>query len=266
VRRAAFEAALERPDAGDLPHALEALRLDPDPLVQSLAARLAGVIGGEDSVLGLRDRFERADENNRLSIVDAWAMPKAYRAGGERELRRTLEGNLELVSVAAARALLGHGQRDAAVLGVLEHGIRQGTDIERRLAIAAAPTTEPSIVEALLAASNDGEPSVAAPALERLAALGKHRSRAFRELRQRARVRGEQGNEARAALSRLGDRSIVPALVKDVQSGGAYRRQASALELFDLGEPGLAARALADADPGVRTSVACGVLARKPRG
>ena len=37
VRRAAFEAAFERPDAGDLPQALEAVRLDPDPLVQSLS-------------------------------------------------------------------------------------------------------------------------------------------------------------------------------------------------------------------------------------
>jgi hypothetical protein len=266
VRRAAFEAAIERPDAGDLPLALEALRLDPDPLVQSLAARLAGALGGEESVLGLRDRFERADETSRLGIVDAWSMPRAFSAGGERELRRVLERDLGVVSVSAARALLERGQPDAAILGVFEHGIRQGADAERQLAIATAPTAQPAIVEALVAASKDAQPSIASAALERLAALPAQRVRAFRELRALSRASGAAGAEARTSLARLRDRSVVPALVTDVKAAAPWRRQAAALELFDLGEPAAAARALADADPGVRTSVACGMLAREPQG
>jgi hypothetical protein len=266
VRRAAFEAAFERPDPGDLQHALEAVRLDPDPLVQSLAARVAGAIGGEESVLGLRDRFERADESSRLGIIDAWAMPKSFRTGGERELRRALERDLDVASVAAARALLDRGQRDAAIVGVIEHGIRQGADAARRLAVSIGPLSEPTIVEALLSTSKDADPSISAISLERVAALPKHRENAFRELRSRARVRGAAGDDARAALSRLGDRSIVKELAADVKSAGPWRRQAAALELFDLGQPALTARALADPDPGVRTNVACGVLSRQPQG
>lgn len=264
VRRAAFEAALERPDPLDLPLALEALRLDPDPVVQSLAARVAGAIGGEPAVLGLRDRFERADSTGRLAIVDAWAMPKAFRAGGERELRRLLARDLEVVSVAAARALVGRGQVDAAVHAELEQGIRAGSDVTRRLAIGGAEPTHPPLLEALLEASKDADAGIAALALERLAAVPAQRTRAFRELRKLS--RGAGGGEARAALARLGDRSVVAALVGDVRAAAPWRRQAAALELFDLGAPAAAARALADADPGVRTNVACGMLARDSRG
>ena len=263
VRRAAFEAAFERPDAGDLPVALEAVRLDPDPLVQSLAARVAGVIGGGEAVLGLRDRFERADEQGQLAIIEAWSLPNAFRAGGERQLRRVLERDRGIAAIAAARALLHHGQRDTAVVGVFERAIRHGSDAERGLAVGLAPLTAPGMVEALLAGTRDPEPSVAAVALERLTSLPKQRDKAFRELRTRARVRGRAGDEARAALSRLGDRTVVGELVKDVKSADAWRRQAAALELYDLGEPAKAARALADSDPGVRTTVACGVLSRQ---
>jgi hypothetical protein len=265
VRRAAFEAALEAPDAGDLDAALESLRLDPDPLVQSLAARLVGKLGGEAAVLGLRDRYDRADGPTQLGIIEAWAAPAAFRAGGERELRRVLELAQDTTSVAAARALLGWAPIDAAVLGVLEHAIRDGGDAERRLAIAAAPTDDESIVKALLAAQ-DQEPPIAAAAWERLSALPRHRTEAFRALRSLAQAKGAAGEDARAVLARLGDRTVVPALIADVKTAQPWRRQAAALDLFDLGEAGAAARALADPDPGVRTNVACGVLSRDFRG
>jgi hypothetical protein len=266
VRRAAFEAALERPYPGDAAPALEALRLDPDPLVQSLAARLVGTIGGDENVLGLRDRFERADPTSRLAIVDAWSLPASFDAGGERELRRVLERAQDTASVAAARALLARGRSDAAVLGVLEQAIRNGSDSDRRLAIAAAPVGDPRLVEALVAASKDADRAIGALAHERLASLPKHRELAFGELRALAKQRTEAGEEARAALARLGDRSVVPELVTDVAKAEPWRRTAAALELYDLGAPAAAARALADPDPGVRTTVACGVLSRKKRG
>lgn len=266
VRRAAFEAALEAPDPGDLDAALESLRLDPDPLVQSLAARLVGKLGGEAAVLGLRDRYARADGPTQLGIIDAWAAPAAFRAGGERELRRVLELAQDTSSVAAARALLASAPKDAAVIGVIEHAIRDGGDAERRLAIAAAPTDDESIVKALLGAAKDQEPAIAAAAWERLSPLPRHRNEAFRALRSLAQAKGAAGEDARAVLARLGDRSVVPALIADVKTAEPWRRQAAALDLFDLGEASAAARALADPDPGVRTNVACGVLSRDFRG
>jgi HEAT repeat protein len=71
--------------------------------------------------------------------------------------------------------------------------------------------------------------------------------------------------EARAALAAIGDHSVVAALVEDVERGHPYRRQTAALALFRLGEASKAARALADADPGVRIAVSCGVLAQRER-
>lgn len=266
VRRAAFEAALERPDAADAPVALESVRLDPDPVVQSLAARLVGTIGGADNVLALRDRFERADVTSRLAIVDAWSMPAAFSTGGEHELVRVLERDHETASVAAARALLMRGRSDTAVVSVLENAIKNGSETDRRLAIAAAPPNDARLLEALTLASKDPDRAVGALALERLSAVPERREAAVRDLRVLAKQQGSAGAEARSALARLGDRSVVPALVTDVQKAEPWRRTAAALELFDLGSPDLSARALADPDPGVRTTVACGVLSRRKRG
>ncbi len=79
-------------------------------------------------------------------------------------------------------------------------------------------------------------------------------------MRALAQAKGAGGDDARAVLARLGDRTVVPGLIVDVKTAEPWRRQAAALDLFDLGEAGAAARALADPDPGVRTNVACGVL------
>ena len=103
VRRAAFEAALEAPSELDLEPLLESARLDPDPLNRSLAARAVGAVGGERAVLSLVDRWDRADEDTRLSIVEAWAMPRAYAAGGERELVKVAESGTHLPALSARR-------------------------------------------------------------------------------------------------------------------------------------------------------------------
>lgn len=50
VRRAALHAGLAAPEERDLDAALEAARLDPDPLVRSLGVRLAGAIGTRRAV------------------------------------------------------------------------------------------------------------------------------------------------------------------------------------------------------------------------
>src|SRR5690606_27066992 len=168
VRLAAFEAALAAPDPGDLEAALEAARLDPDPVIQSLAARLAGKIGGESAVLGLRDRYAAMDTPGRLAIIEAWSQPAAFRTGGERELVSVAEGGAGLLSVAAVDALARRGRVTEAHIGVLSRSIAHGTRGERRLAIAVAPLGDGRVVTALQRAARDPSPELRVPALRRL--------------------------------------------------------------------------------------------------
>ncbi len=72
VRRAAFAAAYDARDPGELEDLLEAARVDPDAQGQSLAARAAGSIGGERAVLALKDLWAQGDDALRIAIVDAW--------------------------------------------------------------------------------------------------------------------------------------------------------------------------------------------------
>jgi HEAT repeat protein len=265
VRRAALEAASVAPEASDLPELLEAVRLDPDPLSRSLAARAVGAIGGEQAVMGLDDRFARADEPDRMAIVDAYAMPAAFAAGGERELRSIAEGKQGVVSLAAASALLRRDPRDGGIAGLLVSAIDHGTEEERRLALVFLPLGDPRAAETLERAAKDPNVEVSVIALARLLELPEKRALAEKRLRELAAKDGPAGPQARAALAMIGDRSVVAALVRDVERGHPFRRQNAALALFRLGEISKAARAFADSDPGVRIAVSCGVLAHRTR-
>src|SRR5690606_37197966 len=102
VRRAALHAALEEPVDTDLQPALEAARLDPDPLVRSLGVRLVGSIGGRPAVRALRDLWARAEDETRQAIVDAWAAPRSVTRGGQEQLLWAMESKKGLPSIVAA--------------------------------------------------------------------------------------------------------------------------------------------------------------------
>jgi len=263
VRRASLEAAMLTPEPGDLPALLETLRLDPDPLSRSLAARAAGAIGGEHAVVALSDRLARADEADRLAIVDALAMPAAFSAGGERELYRLAEDKHGVVSISAARALLTHKPEDGALAGLLLTAIEHGSEEEQRLALSFVPLTDPRTPATLDRAAVSSNPEVRVMALARLLALPARKAEAEKRLRQMAAKDDSVAEQARAALAASGDRSVVAGLVRDLQRGHASSRQAAAVSLFRLGEPAKAATALGDDDPGVRLAVSCAVLAAR---
>ncbi|MFO7180684.1 MAG: hypothetical protein DIU78_018430 [Pseudomonadota bacterium] len=265
VRSAAFEAALAAPDPGDLEVALEAVRLDPDPVIRNLAARLVGRIGGESAVLGLRDRFVAADMPSRLAIVDAWAQPAAFRTGGERELVSVAESGVGLVSAAAVQALVRHGRATEAHIGVLAHSIEHGSDEARRFSMLVAPLEDGRVLAALQRAARDPSPELRVVALRRLLERPEARAGAQKQLRALAGERNVVGAEARSALASVGDRSVIPGLTRDIAAGDAARRQSAAIDAFELGEWNVAVRALADVDPGVRTQVACAIVAARPR-
>jgi HEAT repeat protein len=263
VRRAALEAAETNPDPSDAEALLEAFRLDPDPLSRSLAARAAGAIGGEAVVLGLRDRFDRADEAGQLTIIEAWAMPAAYKTGGARELTAVMDTQHGIVAVAAAAALLRSGEKDGRVVGFLASTIEHGSDDERRLAIMLAPSDDPRVAQALDRAANDNSPEVRVMVWSLFLSSPARRMTAFQKLRQLAVQTDPPAFEAQAALARAGDRVTIPALTTEAQKGAPARRGSAAVALFRLGETSKAALALGDADPGVRVAAACGIISAK---
>lgn len=265
VRRAALEAASIRAEPGDLAELLEVFRLDPDPLSRSLAARAIGRIGGEAAVLGLKDRFGRADEYDRLAAVSAWSSPASFRAGGERELRLVASGERGIAALSAASALLGHSPDDGAMLALLVTAIRAGSEQEQRLALSVVPTAKEPALAAITAAANDPNVAVRVIALSRLLAVPAQRPRAIAGLRQLASREDSAAVEARAALAEEGDTSVANALARDLARGEPWLRQRAALALVQLGAVARAATALGDSDPGVRTAVSCGVLAARAR-
>jgi HEAT repeat protein len=266
VRRAAFEAALEAPSAQDLEILLESARLDPDPLSQSLAARGVGAVGGERAVLALLDRWDRADEETRLAIVDAWSMPRAYESGGERELVKVAERGIGLPALAASEGLLRAGGSHAATATTLfARAIADGSAEERRYAIRVAPLENAEIKRLIGEAAKGGDSQVKVIALARQLELPTERARATKELEQLTKGDASVARQARAALAANGDASVKPALLKLLDSTDRIERSAAAMGLIRLGDYGSAARVLADEDATLRATFSCTILAREER-
>jgi hypothetical protein len=263
VRRAALAASFDAGDRADTDDLLEAARLDPDPLSRSLATRAVGAVGSEAAVLSLRDLFARASEEERMAIVDAWAMPAAFRSGGERELFRVVETADGLSAVVAAAALLRvDGERATLAAQHLAKHIRSGSVEEQRLAIRLAVLGRPELREAVVVAGKSEDPEVRVMAFSRLlpdAAAGTH---ARNELRKIAMKSGDQAMQARAALAVAGDGSIVPKLLEDLRARNPGRRVVAARALVELERLADAATALADDRPDIRAEIACKIVAQ----
>ena len=263
VRRAALRAAAERPDAADLDPLLETARLDPDPLSRSMATRVAGAIGGEAAVLALKDLWARADPEERLSIVDAWAMPRALAAGGERELLTVTETGRGTTALAAADALIrARADRAGGAVEVLVRAVAEGSLYERRYAIDRVPLGA-AAMEALWRAAKGDDRYVQVAALSRLSKVREQRARAVASLRELAASKHPVALDARLGLARAGDPSAAPGLRQTLASRRASERRQAALGLIELGDFSAAATALADDDPDVRTDVACSMLSSR---
>lgn len=268
VRRAAFAAAYEAREPGELLPVLESARLDPDAQSQSLAARAAGAIGGERAVLALKDLWPRADDALQIAIVDAWTEPASFSAGGARELSVVAQQS-GVAALSASYALLRSGGAEAAPAGAqLRQAISNGSDDEKRLALNVTPLTsdnEPAFEEA----SQKASPELRVLALKRLSTLPARRAAALSALRGLAQPAGSSAAEDRVrsaalnALAQAGDASVSPALVQGLSNPDVGARAQAARGLVSLGEYGQAAPALADDDASLRTDVACEILARE---
>lgn len=266
VRRAALSAALEAAQHDDVDALLEAARLDPDALSRSLALRAAGAIGGERVGLALDDFWARADDDTRVTIVEAWEMSATYRSGGEQKLIRIAETERGAAAISAAAALSRQGGT-AGDLGnaVLVRAAKEGSTLERRLALRLAPTSDADVLAALRDAAKSDDADVKVMALARLSAETAERSAARSGLRELAKRDDDVGLQARAALAAAGDASVEKQLILGLSAPSGHARSVAALGLWRLGRYSPAASALADDDPAVRAGVACSILSAEIR-
>jgi hypothetical protein len=258
VRRAALEAAVEAPAGLDEPALLEAARLDPDAMCRSLATRAVGAIGGEHAVRALVDLWERADEDDRLNLVEALGDRRAFKTGGSAELLRIAESEHGVAAVAARGLLLRSDPSTAATMSnLLARDITEGSADEQELASETAPLQGP-VLKALADATHDADATVRIAALERLLDVPAERTRAFTELRNEAKT--DATGAARSALARAGDSSVRPELVKELAAANWQAREDAGLSLISLGDYAQAATLLADDDANVRVAIACRML------
>lgn len=261
VRRRALEAARQAPAELDLEALREAARLDPDPMSQSLAVRAIGALGGQAAVRALNDLWERAEDDARLAILEAWGAKPTFQAGGRAELLRVAETGRGMPAVAAALTLLRVDPSSAALAtALLTRTITEGPTDEQLLAIGAVPL-EASALEAVRKAAHDADPDVRIAALSRLLEVSAERNRALTALRDEAKRGAAARESARAALARAGDASVRPELQKALGSNDGQRRTEAGMSLLDLGDYRNAATLLGDGEASVRLAIACRILA-----
>jgi hypothetical protein len=284
VRLAALRAAGDARDPADAAALLDAARRDPDPHARQLAIAALGAVGTREAVLGLRDVWPRADEDEQTAIVSAWA--RAWRKPGERGddigcepaeqtpscdawklLTRASDQGRGMPSLTAALAILEGADPAEATMpqghaaGVVERMIDDGPPRVRVHAIEHAPLSWAHLAEAVADAAKETEEQVAAAAnTRRLELGGKDRDDAIARLREIAKRRGPPGDLARRGLVKAGDEAVVPLLDADAKAASALTRARAAAWYASLGRVDRAVGMLGDADAHVRARAACAIL------
>ncbi|MGK3968718.1 hypothetical protein WMF38_38055 [Sorangium sp. So ce118] len=267
VRASALRAASAAADPNDRGALLEAARLDPYPLARTLAIRAAGALGGREIVLALRDTWVLSDEPGREAIAEAWAAPRAIDAGGRAQLLWAISTQRGAPAIAAARALVRAGGDGAGeAVAVLINVLRTSQSRDRIYAILSVPIEDAAARAALLEAQGDADDAVAFAAHARYVdapprvVAARERAAAVAWLMRLASGTSTRAVLARGVLARAGVRAAVPLLERDLRSQEIPVREAAGTGLVELGELPRAALLLADAEPQVRTSVACAIL------
>jgi len=261
VRRAALQAAVDAHDAADAPSLLEVVRLDPDGLARSIAARALGRIGGEENVLRLYDRWQNADEPLRTAIVTAWHAKGSENVGGREKLRWVVATEHGTPGMVASLALSQQGEPDHSqgVAG-LRRAILEETTPNRMMAIALASLDEPVLKQAVGVSSEGNDLDVRVAALRKLTQDSKLRAKALLELGHQATAGASVSRAARSAMAAAGDRRVVSLLAADTHDVQPDVRAWAAAELAAMGELAHAAQPLADRNASVRTRTACAIL------
>lgn len=264
VRRAALTASTEALDEEDVPELLEVSRLDPDPMSRSLAFSALSRIGGERVTLALKDRFDTAEEQLRLAIVDAWGKPALFDAGGRDQLVRLLTETAGFETLHAARILAEDEDETTRnlALGRLIQLSKDGTKDERRMAVTFLPSHREVTVRRLLELTDVEDEHVSVIAWARLLGNPHYRTRAQVRLLKWADSDSPVAFQARAALAAAGDERILPLMKKQSRAPEPETRLVAGNGLIRLGALTQVAPLLADENENVRQAIACRTLAR----
>jgi hypothetical protein len=286
VRVGAIEAAYRALDKDDARPLLEVVRLDPDGLARNLGARTVGAIGGRDVVLGLRDRWDHADEPLRSAIASSFGFTASYDEGGRDALVWIAETQSGSPGVTAGSTLYRATKDDQPIgRAALLRALTSGSTSVRVMAIQLSPLDDTEVrAEIEKAAGLAEEPKPAAGEAEageadsppkstraidtavKVAALGKlalrsdHRERALEALGPIAASEDRAANAAKVAMATARDRRVVPLLVKDLSSTLPEVRAWAASILAGMHELQEAAPALADSETLVRARAACSIV------
>jgi hypothetical protein len=262
VRYAAFRAAVDALDPRDLPMLLDAVRLDPEEDIRITAAQGVGALGGEQATLALKDRWASSSEPVRLAILRAWGARASYPSGGRDLLFWAAEQEQGAPSLVASLILLRGPGSDADVgRGGFLRAMDGGVATTRVMAISLANLGDELQLKLVEKASEDGEGPVRVAALSRLTEHKDRREQALAALGEIAAGDSNERNAARSALARARDRRVVQLLAEDTRAQEPGVRAWAAGELASMKEFPHAAQPLADAEPSVRTRVACAILA-----
>jgi hypothetical protein len=261
VRIGSIEAAYRALDKDDARPLLEVVRLDPDGVARNLGARTVGAIGGREVVLGLRDRWVRADEPLRAAIVSSWGFNASFDDGGHDALVWAAETQSGSPGVTAGNVLFRAGQADRPIgRAALQRALASGSTSVRVMAIQLASLDDAELRADVEKAAESLDTAVKVAALGKLALRSDKRKVALEELGSIAASEDRAANAAKVALAVARDRRAVPLLVKDLSSTLPDVRAWAASILAGMHELQEAAPVLADADQSVRTRVACAIV------
>lgn len=261
VRIGAIEAAyraLDKEDAGPL---LEVVRLDPDGVARNVGARTVGAIGGRDVVLGLRDRWVRADEPLRAAIASSWGFSASFDDGGHDALVWAAETQSGSPGVTAGSTLFRATKADQPIgRAALIRAMTGGSTSVRVMAIQLSPLDDAELRAEIEKAVENPDTAVKVAALGKLALRSDKRTQALEELGHIAASEDRAANAAKVALAVARDRRVVALLVKDLSSTLPDVRAWAGGILAGMHELQEAAPVLADADKSVRARVACAIV------
>lgn len=266
VRRAAVQASERAMDPSDRDLLLDAARKDPDSLVRTTAVRALGWVATETDVQAMRDMWGMAPGPVRQSLVAAWAFPGTLELGGQRQVLWVAETQSGSPSIIAGGILMRlGGEHRGAGLAALHKGMKDGAARDRAFAIAMAPLTEPGFMELVEKLAEDGDPVVKVAALTKLSVHPKAGASAREKLGHLA-VSDEPGAmEARTAMAAIGDRRVTRLLLNQAKSPKRSERESAMRSFVALDDVARAAFFLADPDPSLRMSTACGLLSASSR-